>query len=60
MATIIELRTRKRPAGPDPRTIARTPAEVIIFPRMTVDDLRRVAEATQPTAAPQMPVPRTI
>ena len=50
MATVIELRSR-RPAQSGPHPHLAAPAELIIFPRSTPADLRRLAERTRAPAS---------
>ena len=45
MATILKFRSREW--ANEPRNLASPPGEVIIFPRMSLKDLCRIAEATQ-------------
>jgi hypothetical protein len=51
MATVIELRSR-RPAQNNPLPPPTARAELIIFPRATLGDLRRLSETTRALAAP--------
>jgi len=50
MATVIELRSR-RPAQSGPHPHLAAPAELIIFPRASLADLRRLSERTRVPAS---------
>lgn len=53
MGNLLELRTapRRRPDGREARADAAEAAEIIVFPRMSLDHLRRIWDALQEDAA---------